>query len=523
MERLIKNLKFKTMKNITKIAGVVIFTFILLSSCDNNFDNINSNPNAPEIPVPSLLCTNVILSITKFGGDAKAFISNSAFPKYVGYANEGRMGSQYNSIGSGSFGGVTVLPNIDKMVESAKATVALPVQNSYEGVGKFAKAWILFRMTMSMGDIPYAEAGQGATGLTKPKYDTQEVVFKNILDDLKAAEQLFANGATFAGDPTPFNGDPDKWRRATNSFALKVLMTLSKKEAVASLDVKNRFSQIASSGELLNSSANYFGLVYSTQNYYPTFSPSNIFTSRAMMSTLIIDPMKLLNDRRMFYYAEPARSKITGGLLETNPAAYVGCNVSDDYDVLSAEWTAKKYSAINLRYQKDATTEPRMLLTYAEQQLIIAEARVRGWITSGTAQGYYEEGVKAALTSVMSVSSTYSHSMPINAAYISGYFTGEAAFKATTDEQLKQIWLQRYFINFLQDGDYSYWEYRRNGYPDFPINPATSMNINNVNIIPLRNSYPSSEATFNDVNYLEAVSRQFDGFDDVNKSMWLLQ
>ena len=27
-------------------------------------------------------------------------------------------------------------------------------------------------------------------------------------------------------------------------------------------------------------------------------------------------------------------------------------------------------------------------------------------------------------------------------------FPGEAAFKATTDERLKQIWMQRYILNF---------------------------------------------------------------------------
>jgi hypothetical protein len=520
---LIKNLKFKNMKNLNKIMGLVICAFFLLASCENNFDTINSDTNAPEIATPALLCTNVIISITKYGGDAKSFISNSASPKYVGYTNEGQMGSQYNSPGSGSFYGMNLLPNIASMNLAAKASVAEPVQNSYEGVGKFAKAWNLFRITMAMGDIPYTEAGLGATGLTKPKYDLQEDVFKTILEDLKAADQFFANGAAFAGDPTPYNGDPAKWRRATNSFALKVLMSLSKKEGLASLDVKTRFSQIVANGFILNSSTGFFGLIYSTKNPYPIYSVSNFFTSRTIMSSVLTDPLKLLNDRRLFYYAEPSVAQKNAGKIESDPAAYIGANVSDSYTTLSAEWSAKKYSIINLRYQKDAATEPRMLLTFAEQQLVLAEAHIKGWISMGTAQGYYEEGVKAALTSVMAVSSTYSHTMPITAAYISGYFTGEAAFKATTDDQLKQIWLQRYILNYFQDGDYSYWEYRRNGYPVFPINPATNLNATNVNIIPLRNSYPSSEAIYNDVNLKEAVDRQFSGFDDVNKAMWLLQ
>lgn len=512
------------MKRIYKIGSLVGCLLVMLTSCTSEFDNINSDINASEKATPSLLSTNIIINITRYGGDAKSFIANSAGPKYVGYANEGQMGAQYNSPGSGSFGDMVLLPNIDKMNELAASSVAVDVQNSYKGVGKFAKSWIMFRMTMAMGDIPYSEAGKGAFGITKPKYDSQEEILKGILDDLKEADQYFANGGTFSGDPTPYAGDPAKWRRATNSFALKVLMSLSKKEGVASLDIKNRFAQIVASGQLLTSSTGSFGLNYSAKNQYPLFSAGNkLFTDRAIMSTVLINPLKLLNDRRLFYYAEPARQQILAGKSATDPAAYIGANVSDPYSQLSTEWLSSKYSIINYRYNKDMTTESRSLLTYAEQQLILSEARIRGWITTGSAQTYYEDGVKAALTTVMAVSSTYSHNMAITPAYIASYFSGEAAFKATSAEQLEQVWLQRYILNFLQDGTYSYWEYRRTGYPVFPINPATSLNANKTDAIPLRNSYPSSEFNYNDANVKDAVDRQFGGFDDVNKPMWLLQ
>jgi len=135
--------------------------------------------------------------------------------------------AQYNKIGSSDFGSMTILPNIDKMLEYAQGNV---MEDSYKGVASFAKAYTFFRLTMEMGDIPYSEANKGLDGLYRPKYDTQEEIFKGILDELKAADAYFAKGVTFTGDPTPYNGDPDKWRKATNAFALKVLMTLSKKE-----------------------------------------------------------------------------------------------------------------------------------------------------------------------------------------------------------------------------------------------------------------------------------------------------
>jgi len=83
--------------------------------------------------------------------------------------------------------------------------------------------------------------------------------------------------------------------------------------------------------------------------------------------------------------------------------------------------------------------------------------------------------------------------------------------------------MQRYLLNFMQDAQYSYFEYRRTSYPEFPINPATSLNENNPNGLPMRWLYPSSETNYNRENLIEALDRQYDGYDEINKLMWLLK
>lgn len=499
------------------IVGFLIFT--LLISC-NKFDELNTNPDTSTQVSPSLLCTGVILSVAEFGSEAKSFIDENAFPKYVGYANEGQMGEQYNLIGSSSFGSMTILPNIVKMLEYAKGSV---MEDSYKGVAKFARAYMFYRLTMEMGDIPYSETGNGENGFFRPKYDKQEEILMHILDELKEADQYFGNGITFTGDPTPYKGDPAKWQKATNAFALKILMTLSKKEGVASLNIKNRFAEIVAAGNLMSATSDYFGLVYSTQNKHPLSGTNNLFTSRTIISSLLIDNLKKLDDRRMFYFAEPAKAKISSGLLQSDTAAYVGVDVSMDYAAMNTAFSANTFSVLNKRYLTEAACEPRMLLTYAEQQLILAEALIRGWITTGSVENYYQTGVKSALAAIMATKSTYAHGKAIDQTYINGYFTGEAAFKSTSEEQLKQIWMQRYILNFMQDAEYSYFEYRRNAYPEFPINPATSLNENNKNGLPLRWLYPGSETSYNRVNLIDALNSQYDGYDEINKMMWLLK
>ncbi|MBP8903898.1 MAG: SusD/RagB family nutrient-binding outer membrane lipoprotein, partial [Paludibacteraceae bacterium] len=127
------------MKKLNRIILIgTSFLVLLLNGC-NQFEDINTNPDATTTVSASLLCTNVVLRTSRFGSEAKSYISDNALPKYVGYANEGQMDAQYNKIGGSSFGGMTILPNIEQMVEAAKGGV---LEDSYRGVAKFARAYM---------------------------------------------------------------------------------------------------------------------------------------------------------------------------------------------------------------------------------------------------------------------------------------------------------------------------------------------------------------------------------------------
>lgn len=510
----------KRLKKYLRNTGLTILSLLLLFGC-NSFEDINTNPDDTTSVSASLLATNVILRFTKFAGrDGKSLIADNALPKYVGYANEGQMDQQYNKIGSSSFEAMTILPNIQSMLKYAEGSV---MEDSYKGVGSFAKAYIFYTLTLKMGDIPYSEAGLGAEGVYKVKYDSQEQVLMSVLNELQAADQYFAKGRKFDGDPTPFNGDPVKWRKAVNSFALKVLMTVSKKETIAGINVKSRFAEIVSNGNIMDASTSYYGLMYSSKNRHPLSGTNDLFTSRTILSSLLVNHLKSLNDRRIFYFGEPAGLMISEGMSPSDLSAYVGVDVDIEYAMMNSGHSNNHYSLLNKRYLQQEACEPLRVVTFAEQQLILAEAVLKGWI-SGDAKSYYESGVKAALTDIMTqATASYAHGMPITSDYIDGYFTGEAAFKTTTNDQLKQIWIQRYILQFMQDAETSFFEYRRNKYPEFPINPATSLNENNKNSIPMRWLYPGAEASYNRENLENALNLQYDGYDEINKLMWILK
>ena len=114
--------------------------------------------------------------------------------------------------------------------------------------------------------------------------------------------------------------------------------------------------------------------------------------------------------------------------------------------------------------------------------------------------------------------------MAITQAYIDGYFNGEAAYATagTKSDRLHQIWMQRWLIDFFQGNGLNYQEFLRTGYPNFPLNPATSMNPDDPNVYPKRWKYPTDEQVSNPDNYNAAISA-LGGYDGINIVPWWLQ
>ncbi|MBP1664287.1 MAG: SusD/RagB family nutrient-binding outer rane lipoprotein [Bacteroidetes bacterium] len=497
---------------------VAIILGIFLMGCTDNFDELNTNPNTVTTASPSMLATNVILGMVKYGGaDASAYLSQYFLPKYQGSAY-GLTVSQYNQVGKGYFS-FTSVQTINKMLEMAEGN---PQKESYQAIAKFSRAMTFWNATISLGDIPYSEAGLASQGNYKPQYDTQETVVLGVLNELKEAEALFAKGINFDGDPTPFAGDAKKWRKAVNAFTLRVLIALSKKTDVASLDVKNRFQSIVSSGFLLDPGT-YLGLVYNDVQNHPVYGARNLYYNTQCVSDFVVNNLKRLNDYRLFYFADPAPAKISAGYTEGDMAAYNGMDVVAPFNQIQADNNQRKlFSLVNGRYYDVKASEPRVVMGYVEQQFALAEARIRGWITTGTAKDYYESGVKASLSFYMATDASKAHTKPITQTYIDNYFTGDAAFATTPDEQLKQIWMQRYLAGFMQP-QYESFNYLLNNYPDLPYNEATNLNTGVGGGFPKRNMYPDSEYSYNLDNLIIALKRQWNGSDDPNNVMWILK
>ncbi|MBO9618022.1 MAG: SusD/RagB family nutrient-binding outer membrane lipoprotein [Niabella sp.] len=517
------------MKRIQKYIMAGLITATALASCTQKFDQINTNPDKSTSSTDAWLATNMLTSITSSDiATTKGFCGPFMLSKYVLWTERGE-DLQYNKIARTTFGRLSVLRNVAPMLGYAASEPA-GLKNAYSALAHFIRAWQFFQLTMQVGDIPYSDALKGeSTGNIRPKYDNQKAVFTGILNELDSANTLFAGGTDFSGDFI-YNGSVDKWRRLTNSFELHVLMQLYKKTGDADLNVVNRFKDIVANRPLMRDYNDNFAVKYvNTAGYaYPWSSTPiqlNSFIIYPMVGATLITPLKTLQDRRLFYYAEPAPAQITAGKLPSDWDAYLGVEASDLFATTSSARSTGKFCDFNQRYTNLYNAEPVGLLNYWDIQFILAEATVRGWITGASAQSYYAAGIQSSMNFLMNYTpATYNHGVTMDAAYITGYpATAAVALTGTSDNQIKQIITQKYLAGFLQGSDYNAWyENRRTGYPAFVLNAATNRNTPATQF-PVRWMYPQLELDNNGANVAAAIQSQYGGTDDANQVMWLLK
>lgn len=509
--------------NIVNI-GVSLFLLVAVTGC-SNFNELNTDPDKALVSSAPWLATEMITDITSTRIErTKGFTAPYQYGKYVLFT-ERKEGTQYNNLGRANFSNYYgVLRNITPMLTYAEQLPPAEA-NSYKALAHFIRAWQFFQLSMRVGDIPYSEAIQGLEGKIQPQYDTQKEVFKGIISELDQANALFAEGATFGGDFI-YKGDPAQWQRLVNSFELYVLINLDKKVSDADLNVVSKFSEV-SKRPLMRSFDDNFAVTYNTSRGYTypwsnTPSDLNNFTQYTMLSATYIGLLKDHGDRRLFYVAEPAAALLAQGKDPSSVDAYEGVESSDDYNSVIDKKNKGEYSDLNLRYIESATAEPVGLLCHWDVEFLLAEAAVRGWITDN-AQEHYENGIKSSMAFYNHYGAgKYNHDVALDDTYVNGYTTA-VALNGSDEQQIQQIIEQKYMAGLFQNGYQAWFEFRRTGYPKFVLNPNSNMNPTDNTKFPTRWQYPQNEIDFNTENLKSAVQSQYNGSDDFNGMMWLLQ
>lgn len=491
-----------------------------LFACDN-FEDLNTNKDSATKVNPSLLATGAIMGIMKPEIGAP-FVDSQFIPKYMGWGG-GAKESQYNGFGRDDFKGYTDLKDYRLMVELADEQN----KDAYEALALLLETYKIYNFTINVGDIPYKEILQGHEGLLTPKYDTQKEIFIALSDNLDRSYELFCKANNFSGDPI-FNGDVSKWKKVTTALQLRMLINLSKKEGDPDLNIKAKFNQVYKQGGLMQSNEDNLQIVFSEKagQIYPFHYSQNKHSVYPMLSSTLFEILKKHEDYRLFYYASPSKARLDKGISAGDWDAYPGLDVSASIEDVKEVFTDDEYCGLNERYITYISGEPYIIMGYAEQNFILAEAALRGWLTE-TPDLFYKKAIRASMEFVMDHTpdnEIYHYGRKITEEVIDKLLNRESIqLEGSFDQKLEKILEQKYVMSFMQLPYQPYYDYRRTGYPVFPINPETNMNFKEPARMPVRWLYPTSEFSYNKENVEEAIQKQYDGVDEVNKLMWILK
>jgi len=493
---------------------IIIFMMVLavgLSSCQK-FADLEKSPNSPgEVP-PSLVFTNVLYSMYYSPWSDQMRWGQFHCSNYAYYDDQ-----QYDWTTT-SFN-YNQLKNVNQMISEAKR-VGLADNNAYSAMGKFFKAYFFVDMSMRLGDVPMTDALKSLEN-TAPKYDTQKAVFKQALTWLEESNtelQTLINSGdqTLSGD-FMLGNDLKKWQKIVNSYKLRVLITLSKKESDTDLSIKTQFANIVNNPTkypVMSSLDDNLKFTYnSSTDKYPLNQDSYGQTAtRNNMAATYLNTLASLKDPRTFIVADPAPAKIKAGLTVADYGAYVGASSGESLDDMSTKMLNGEYSPISKsHYYSSYLGEPCIQIGYSEVCFNIAEAINRGWAT-GNAEDYYTKGIKASWT--------FLGVTDVETKWTSYYAQVSVKLSSTPTVALTQILTQKYLAFFQNSGWEAYNNYRRTGVPTFLTGPGTA----NSGRIAKRWQYPSSERTTNAANYSAALKNQFGAeTDDINSDMWIIK
>lgn len=505
------------------LAGGLLAAALTLAGCDSKFEDYNTNPNTPTNATPAMLATNCLRSLWPTFTEKKGYMRDEMLCKYISWTEANDIDLAFNKLGRADFSDMTMLYNVNKMVNKASTE---RLRNGYDGVGHVIRALKLFDLSLKVGDIPYSEAFRGEEGIIAPVYDSQRDVMLGLLNELETADKELQDADDISGDIV-YGGDVDKWRKAANTLELKILINLYKHADDAELNVKGRFQNIVSSKPIFESNADNLQLVHSDKSgQKPEFyKEGNNYMQYIQITSEVVDTLKAFADRRLFYYAQPTPNAVKSGMSASSWDAYEGVEATLPEEDIQKAVGEGKVSQTNNRYTNDVVGEPSVLLSYAEMKFVLAEACVRGLI-SGDARQYYADGIKAAMRFTADNTADeadYHHGMSIDDSYIDAYLNNANVALPSSDEgKIEKIIVQKYLATFMQQPYNAYYEWRRTGWPRMPVNPLSNRN-EPTDKMPLRWMYPQDEYDHNSDNVKAAVESQYAGSDDWNQTMWLLK
>ncbi|MEN5306155.1 SusD/RagB family nutrient-binding outer membrane lipoprotein [Chryseobacterium cucumeris] len=552
------------MKIFKTIAGLSLISLSLISiGCQESLDEVNTNPNSPEIvPTYGILnsATKELMDATR--NDFESGRMSLPWVQYsaqVQYTEEDRF--QFRETSS-----VALYGNLFRVAKDFKDIIYInqerPIEAAANGnnqnqiaVARIMLAYTFSILADSFGPVPYYSFGNkdadfqalDLQNYPNPKYASQEKIYSDILNELKAASnQLVLTDNHLNGDAI-YKGDMLKWKKFANSLRLRIANRL--KGSIPSAE--DHIMDAISSGVMTSNSDNAIqpyanDLLTPSPMFAAVFlnSRTDFKVASTMVSVLKGQKGKVtVVDPRLYKYAAPVYqvdsndqfikdadgNKITVKLLPNAGKFVYADNEFTQNSRRLDNYIGNPYGLNRQMAPTQANSGTswfsnnilkadfgEVLMEYSEVEFLLSE--VNGWDDT-----HYKKGVKASLDK-----------WGVSPADANNYMTNLPA--ANKENVLSQKWIAL----FMQPQE-AYAEWRRTGYPNFLIKPgdvnpllvplangtstytfvALSPSGITLTEMPSRITYPVTMKQLNPTGYNSGVAALGAGGDKVNtKLIW---
>lgn len=508
--------KRMTYRNL-RLAGIGAVLMLGVGACDaDKLTNVNEDPNNPTSAPPQAVFTYATrVAMERWFGsnptNMRGPVLTAQHLAQVQYPDEDQYARLDGTVVDASFLNAYAqeLKNFQAVVQEGKELNAPLLW----GPAQIMRSLVFGYVTDVWGDVPYSEAlkGDDEEAVIQPAYDPQQEIYAGIFRDLNEAVTGIAGAqsgslALGAADPI-YAGNALRWQRFGNSLRARHAMRLSNVDANTARTELN--AAISAPGGLLASNADNARMAWPGDGIYNNpWAVNNRTRDDHRLSQTLMNQMVPFGDPRVPVYAQPTLASNTDPTATRYAGMPNGLTASD-----AATYSLTSSRPGNVFYDTNrfcagctslpGGSFPSFIMTYAEVSFILAEARERGWITTGTAAGYYEQGIRASMAQ-WGVT---------DEAAITAFLARPEVVYIPGTEGLRRIALQKW-IALYTDGVEAWAEWRRTCVPS-TVRPGPAAVLDDV---PRRYEYPVREHSVNSDNLEEAIARQ--GPDDFSTRMY---
>ena len=474
-----------------KKINIILYTFLsflLVTSCDKDFEELNVDPNnSTAVPAHLLLGGSQriymnTMYIAGYGGDMGACWGQHW--SKVQYNDEARYVPRRGVIDA-------IWDNIyASVIAESKAMydlAELEGNDNLKGAALVMQAVGYQTLVDFYGPIPFTEAID--VNILQPAYDDEAVVYEGIIQMLSDAAALFATGTgeiTVTSDLF-YGGDTSKWWKLANSLKFRALMRISSTRSV-NAELQALMGSMFTSNED-NAQLAYLGAAPDANPIWETIVNGN--RPEYKVNSVLVEMLQSLNDDRLAVYA----SENASGDILGKPSGFGNQTSLPNEDL---GYTYANISGLGDFYLDP--TLPGVLMSYSQLSFLVAQAANEGYISGGitSASNWYREGITA--------------SFAFNGLDATTYLTQPTLDFTTQSDARTKIATQEWIALFGQ-GFETWTEWRRNKIPI--LAPAAEAPISQI---PSRLYYPTTEALLNKDSYNAAVPKI--GADELTSTLF---